>query len=98
MRCHRCGGLTEERLTDGRTRPVCRACGLVISTIPKLAVAVVLERDGKVLLGKRGRARAPPGSGLPGWVCRTGERSEDAAVREVREETGYSIELGPLIS
>lgn len=99
LHCHRCGGLTEERLTDGRTRPVCRACGLVIYLDPKLAVAVVLERDGKVLLGKRGPgARAAGKWSFPAGFVERGEPVEDAAVREVREETGYSIELGPLIA
>jgi 8-oxo-dGTP diphosphatase len=59
---------------------------------PILAVSAAIFRDGKVLIIRRGR---PPGKGiytLPGGVVETGEALMDAAVREVREETGLEIE------
>jgi ADP-ribose pyrophosphatase YjhB (NUDIX family) len=52
------------------------------------AVSVALVRDGKVLLVKRGR---PPIRGVyafPGGRVEAGETFEDAASRELLEETG----------
>ncbi len=95
--CQNCGGFTEERLVDSRQRPVCQSCGAVTYLDPKLAVAVVLQRDGNVLLGRRGPgARAAGKWSFPAGFVERGEPVEAAAVREVREETGFEIALGPL--
>ena len=96
--CQRCGGVTEERVVDGRTRPVCRACGAVTYLDPKLAVAVVIERDGRLLFGRRGEGAREAGRwSFPAGFVERGERVEDAAVREVAEEVGLRVELGPLL-
>lgn len=96
--CQRCGGTTEERETDGRARPVCVACGQVTYLDPKLAVAVVIARDGKLLLGLRGGHTASPGKwSFPAGFVERGERVEDAAVRETCEEVGLDVALGPLL-
>lgn len=98
MYCQRCGGVTEEREADGRLRPVCAVCGFVTYVDPKLAVAVVIERDGMLLFGKRGPGTRAPGLwSFPAGFVERGERIEDAAVREVREEVGLDITLGALL-
>jgi ADP-ribose pyrophosphatase YjhB (NUDIX family) len=61
---------------------------------PWVGIGVVAFRGDAVLLVRRGK---PPRDGswsLPGGAQRLGERAEDAARRELREETG--IEVGPL--
>ena len=96
--CQRCGQATVEREVDGRTRPVCVGCGAVTYLDPKLAVAVVIERGGRVLLGRRGEGTREPGKwSFPAGFVERGERVEDAARREVREEVGLEVELGPLL-
>lgn len=63
-------------------------------TRPWVGIGVLAFRGGDVLLIRRGR---PPRLGewsLPGGAQRVGERAEDCARRELREETG--IEVGPL--
>jgi ADP-ribose pyrophosphatase YjhB (NUDIX family) len=57
--------------------------------------AVILD-GGRVLLVKRGQ---PPLQGewsLPGGVVEVGETLDAALAREVREETGLSVEIGPV--
>ncbi|WP_238146664.1 NUDIX domain-containing protein [Ornithinimicrobium murale] len=62
-----------------------------------------IERDGQVLLAHWAGFSAPDGRHLrPCWTLPGGglephESCEQAAVREVAEETGYAVELGPLL-
>ncbi|MBL8545492.1 MAG: NUDIX hydrolase [Hyphomonadaceae bacterium] len=64
---------------------------------PVAAAGVVCLRGGEVLLIRRG---APPREGewsLPGGRIEFGERAADAALRELREETGCVGEIIGLI-
>ena len=98
MFCQQCGAPTTERERDGRKRPVCDRCGAVTYLDPKLAVAVVIVRDGRILLGRRGEGTREPGKwSFPAGFVERGERVETAAVREVLEEVGLTVALGDLI-
>ncbi len=58
---------------------------------PQVAVGAIVIRDNKVLLVKR---KQPPGKGLwaiPGGRVELGETLQEAAEREVREETRVAI-------
>ncbi|WP_168990458.1 NUDIX hydrolase [Aureimonas flava] len=59
---------------------------------PLLAVSVCLLRAGEVCLVRRGRAPWADAWSLPGGRVEFGERLEDAARREMREETGVRLE------
>ena len=64
---------------------------------PVPAVGVVCLRDDDVLLIRRG---TPPRLGewsLPGGRIEPGERAIDAALRELREETGVEAEIMGLV-
>ena len=74
-----------------------RTCRRYIGTEPLYCHATgTVVRDGRrVLLQKR----TDNGLwGLPGGALEAGERVHDGAIREVREETGYEVEIGPLLS
>jgi molybdenum cofactor cytidylyltransferase len=83
---------------DGnREHPVCPACGWVVWNDPKVAVLTVIPWEGGILLGLR---RENPGSGrwsFPSGFVDRGEVVEQAAVREVLEETGLNVDITSLI-
>lgn len=60
-------------------------------THPVLAVSVAVFRGGDVLLVKR--AKPPRLWSLPGGRVEFGESLEDAALRELTEETGLSADI-----
>ena len=60
---------------------------------PFLAASIAVFRDGLVLLAERA---VPPGAGcfsLPGGLVEPGEGLQQAALRELREETGVEAEV-----
>lgn len=86
--CPRCAGELERDVEHVR----CPQCGARYWANSVPGVQVLIERDGRVLLGRR---RFDPGRGkwdIPGGFLQEGEDALDGLRREVREETG--LELG----
>jgi len=64
---------------------------------PVPAVGVLIRRGDFILLARR---LNDPGKGLwsiPGGIIEIGENSRDAAVREVKEETGLTVEIDSVL-
>ena len=86
------------RPVEGRQRPACGRCGFVLFLDPKVAVAAVVVRGRQVLLGrKQETGRGPVRWTFPAGYVERGERLERAVVREVKEETGLEVTVGPLV-
>ena len=95
--CQRCGHDLEESEFEGRSRPTCLSCGLVVFLDPKVAVVVLVSTRNKLLFVQRG---AEPQIGkwcFPGGYVDRGEEVEAAARREVLEETGLEVQIERLI-
>ena len=85
--CPRCAADGEHR--EGSF--VCPACGYVAWSNPVPGAQAVIERDGRVLLGRR---RYDPSAGLwdlPGGFLDEHEHPLEALDRELAEETGLSV-------
>jgi len=95
--CSRCGRPREERTVRGRQRQVCTGCERIAYTDPKVAVGVVAARDGAVLLTQRNHQPKMGEWSFPSGFVDAGERVEDAAVREVKEETGIDVRVERLL-
>lgn len=98
--CPRCAGELESRFVEreGHDRLVCRACGYILyrNSAP-CASALVRDRDGRVLLVRRGIVPYLGFWDIPGGFLEGGEHPEDGARRELREETGLDVRLTRLI-
>ncbi len=95
--CPACGASLEITDRFGRQRPVCPRCGYVVFFDPKVVVVTVVWQGEQVLLARRNMEPARgEWSFISGYVDR-GEMVEDAARREVCEETGLTVSVDRLI-
>lgn len=95
--CPRCGASLVQLHKFGRIRPVCPQCEWVFFPDPRVATAVLVEQDDKVLLVRRA---VDPQRGLwtlPAGFVDAGEDPVLAAERECREETGLSVRITGLL-
>ena len=89
--CPHCGAALYVRMTEGRPRRVCSQCGCVHYEQLKVGAGALLERAGRLLLVRRTREPFRGCWNLPAGYVEADEPPEEAAVREVREETGLEV-------
>ena len=74
-------------------RPICPQCGWIHFVDPKVAAAVLIEQDGRVLLVRRVNEPFRGHWTLPAGFNNGGEDPAEAAARECIEETGLSVHV-----
>ena len=87
--CPWCGGHLEKKFVQGKDRMVCTVCSEIYYKNPlPAATALVLKNGNQLLLGKRAVEPAKGQWCLPGGFIEMDETMEQAALRELEEETG----------
>jgi len=89
--CPRCGAAVTREERFGKIHPVCPRCEWIHFEDPKVAAAVLLEQDGRVLLVRRINEPFRGLWTLPAGFVDAGEDPARAAERECLEETGLSV-------
>lgn len=97
--CSACGAGLITKTMEGRDREVCPACGAVAYRNPlPVAASVLLDDDRRALLVKRKREPQVGMWCLPGGFAELGETIDQAAIRELREETGLEARITRLLT
>jgi 8-oxo-dGTP diphosphatase len=91
--CPRCGTEVTHEHKFGQVRPVCPQCNWIYFIDPKVAAAVLVEQDGRVLLVRRVNEPFRGLWTLPAGFVNGGEDPAEAAARECVEETGLSVRV-----
>jgi 8-oxo-dGTP diphosphatase len=65
--------------------------------VPLVGVGAIIIEGARVVLVKRGHPPLKAEWSIPGGLLEVGELVREAAIREVREETGLTVESGELL-
>ena len=95
--CPRCGTGISHQSKFGKIRPVCANCNWVYFSDPKVAAAVLVRKDERILLVQRNNQPKQGLWTLPAGFVDAGEDPARAAERECLEETGLLVKVTSLI-
>ncbi|RPI81910.1 MAG: NUDIX domain-containing protein [Chloroflexi bacterium] len=95
--CILCGTELEKQFRFGQERPLCPSCGWVFFPDPKVAAAVVVKQEDKILLVRRTNQPERGKWTLPAGFVDAGEDPASAAERECLEETGLIVQVTGLL-
>ena len=83
---------------DGRERPTCAVCGFADFMHVQIGSNTIVERDDSVLLVRLNYGPRDGHWALPGGLVENDETTEEAAIRETKEETGFDVRLDGLLA
>ena len=93
--CPECRSELTRRVIEGKERVACSNCDFVVWGNPVPVAAAIVEYDGGIVLV---RPRAKPAVwALPAGYVEDGENAEQAAIREVKEETNLDVKINRVV-
>ena len=95
--CLYCGGQIAKRKEDNVLRDCCSNCHCFFYDNPLPVVSTIVDDSRQILLVKRDRAPFKGYWCLPTGFAESGESIEDAALRELQEETGLKGRITRLL-
>jgi ADP-ribose pyrophosphatase YjhB (NUDIX family) len=93
LHCLKCGNILTPIALDGQTREMCLKCGWVYYPQRKVSAGCIIEKGNRLLMVCRA---SEPWRGywyLPSGFVEVEESPFQAAVREVKEETGLDVKI-----
>ena len=96
--CPPCSKPLQPKRIEEKKRLVCTECGWINYENPTPSIAILMRnKNGEILLIKRGVEPAKGKWALPSGFVESGETTEETAVRELFEETGIKGSVERLI-
>lgn len=98
--CSHCGSQVALQIPagDNRERHVCQNCGTIFYDNPKIVAGTLPVHNGRILLCKRAIEPRRGFWTLPGGFMENGEGTEQAALRETREEACAEVTIQRLFA
>jgi len=96
--CSQCGQKNVYEFIDGSHRYHCIKCKSIHYENPKPTATIICTQGNSILLAKRALQPAKGEWGLPGGFMELNETLEEAAQRELKEETNLIGEVVQIIS
>ena len=95
--CSLCSSRLELSRIQGKVRHCCKTCHHIVYLDPKVATVTIVESTHNILLVKRSIQPHLGKWSLPSGYVDRGEKVEEAAIREIKEETNLAVTLIDLI-
>ena len=96
--CSSCGSKNVYGYIDGHHRHHCVRCETIHYENPKPTATIICMNDTKLLLAKRAFSPAKGEWGLPGGFMELNETLDQAAIRELKEETNLDGSVHRILS
>lgn len=91
--CPKCGTPFATGGFEATREPTCAACGFVFYRGPALAAGCLVVKGGRLLLAQRGIEPYRASWYVPSGFVDYDEAPHEAAIRELREETGLTVRV-----
>ncbi len=91
--CPKCAGKLQEKEVEHRQRMICKDCGFIFYQNPLPSVGIIVIENGKCLFIKRGKEPGKNTWAPPSGFMELNETLQEAALRELKEETGLEARL-----
>ena len=96
--CSNCGIKNTYGFIEGNNRYHCKGCDTIHYENPKPTATIICIRDNELLLAKRAFNPAKGEWGLPGGFMELNETLNEAAERELKEETNLEGTVKQVLS